>query len=308
MAYGSRLFEVRMGQTIGALVTEHIAVSLVENNKLVGTLRKFPETGNTSDLLEGMPAEEIVQRIGQEIEFAAQGQAIEAIGVGFPGINRNGLVEDSPNLKQTKGLNLSEALAQFCRQKGINTPVHVLNDAAALAAGIAATRGQLDKLVRVWFLGVGIGLGRYPQAEGFSEGGHTVVTLDPKEKYCGCGGVGHVEGIMGHRAMRLRFLDLEPEEVFDHARAEDPRCSEFVKLWHRALAAATATSIHLDGPGKFFVSGPNARYIQVNLLDQYLQEMVKMSPLQGSAFEVITTSDVTTLIGAAVSAEHAAQG
>ena len=191
--------------------------------------------------------------------------------------------------------------------KGIAARVHVLNDAAALAAGIAATRGQLDKLVRVWFLGVGIGLGRYPQANGFSEGGHTVVTLDPKENYCGCGGVGHVEGIMGHRAMRLRFLDLEPEEVFEQAEAGDPRCGDFVKLWHRALAAGTATSVHLDGPGKFFISGPNAGFVQINLLDQYLQEMVKMSPLQGSAFEVISTSDTTALIGAAVNAERAAR-
>jgi hypothetical protein len=35
--------------------------------------------------------------------------------------------------------------------------------------------------------------------------------------------------------------------------------------------------------------------------------MVKMSPLQGSAFEVIPTSDVTALIGAAVSANRAAE-
>jgi predicted NBD/HSP70 family sugar kinase len=113
-----------------------------------------------------------------------------------------------------------------------------------------------------------------------------------------------VEGIMGARAMRLRFLDLEPDEVFEEARAGNSRCSEFVKLWHRALAAATATSIHLDGPGKFFISGLNAKFIQTGLLDQYLHDMVKMSPLQGSSFEVIPTSDVTALIGAAVSAEQ----
>ena len=296
-----------MGQTIGALVTGHIAVGLLEGNELVGPVRRFPEAEAQSDLLEGMPAEEIVRRIGQEIELISQGIEVDAVGIGFPGINRNGLVEDSPNLKQTKGLNLGEALTALLAGKGIAARVHVLNDAAALAAGIAATRGQLDRLVRVWFLGVGIGLGRYPQANGFSEGGHTVVTLDPKENYCGCGGVGHVEGIMGHRAMRLRFLDLEPEEVFEQAEAGDPRCGDFVKLWHRALAAGTATSVHLDGPGKFFISGPNAGFVQINLLDQYLQEMVKMSPLQGSAFEVISTSDTTALIGAAVNAERAAR-
>jgi glucokinase len=296
-----------MGHTIGALVTEHIAVGVVGNNELVGAVRRFPAADNFRDVLEGMPAEEIVRRIAEEIEQVSRGVEVEAVGVGFPGINRGGLVEDSPNLKQTKGLNVAEALGALLGGKGIGARVHVLNDAAALAAGVAATRGQLDKLVRVWFLGVGVGLGRYPQAEGFSEGGHTVVTLDPKENFCGCGGVGHVEGIVGHRAMRLRFLDLEPEEVFEQAAAGDARCAEFLKLWHRALAAATATSVHLDGPGKFYVSGPNAGHVQVNLLDQYLHEMVKMSPLQGSAFEVIPTSDVTALVGAAVSANRAAE-
>ena len=296
-----------MGHTIGALVTEHIAVGVVENNELVGPVRRFPDADNFRDVLEGMPAEEIVRRLGDEIEHAGRGVEVEAVGVGFPGINRNGLVEDSPNLKQTKGLNVAEALSTLLGGRGLGARVHVLNDAAALAAGVAATRGQLDKLVRVWFLGVGVGLGRYPRAEGFSEGGHTVVTLDPKENFCGCGGVGHVEGIVGHRSMRLRFLDLEPEEVFEQAAAGDARCVEFLKLWHRALAAATATSVHLDGPGKFYVSGPNAGHVQINLLDQYLHEMVKMSPLQGSAFEVIPTSDVTALIGAAVSANRAAE-
>ena len=296
-----------MGHTIGALVTEHIAVGVIEANEVVGSVRRFPDENNLRDVLEGMPAEEIVRRIGQEIELISQGVEVDAVGVGFPGINRNGLVEDSPNLKQTKGLNLEEALSSLLGERGINAHVHVLNDAAALAAGVAATRGLLDKLVRVWFLGVGVGLGRYPQGEGFCEGGHTVVTLDPRENYCGCGGVGHLEGIVGHRAMRLRFLDLEPEEVFEQAAAGDARCGDFLRLWHRALAAATATSVHLDGPGKFYVSGPNAGHVQINLLDQYLQEMVKMSPLQGSAFEVIPTSDVTALIGAAVSAKSATE-
>ena len=293
-----------MGQTIGVLVTEHIAAGLVENNQIIGSIRRFPEAGSASDVLEGMPAEEIVEQIGLEIKFVSQGNAIEAVGIGFPGINRNGLVEESPNLKQTKGFNLKEALSTLLSQREVSAPVHILNDAAALAAGIAATRGQLDKLIRVWFLGVGIGLGRYPQASDFSEGGHSVVTLDPKENLCGCGGVGHLEGIMGHRAMRLRFLDLEPEEVFEQAQSGDQRCIDFVKLWHRALAAATATSVHMDGPGKFFISGLNARFVQEGLLDQYLHDMVKMSPLQGSTFEVIPTSDVTAIIGAAVSAQH----
>ena len=79
-----------------------------------------------------------------------------------------------------------------------------------------------------------------------------------------------------------------------------PAPASFVKLWHRALAAATATSVHLDGPGRFYLAGPNADYIDAGLLGMYLQEMVKMSPLQGSLFEIVPTSHDLALIGAAV--------
>jgi len=106
--------------------------------------------------------------------------------------------------------------------------------------------------------------------------------------------------------MRLRFLDMEPEEVFANAKAGDTRCSEFVTLCHRALAAATATSIHMEGPGQFYITGPNSKFIDTGLLERNVHEMVKMSPLQGSRFEVIPSNDDLGIIGAAVNAERAA--
>ena len=108
--------------------------------------------------------------------------------------------------------------------------------------------------------------------------------------------------------MRLRFLDLEPEEVFANARTGDTRCSEFVTLCHRALAAATATCIHMDGAGQFYITGHNAKFIDIALLDRFVHEMVKMSPLQGSRFEIVPTSDEVGVIGAALNAERAAAG
>jgi glucokinase len=204
-----------------------------------------------------------------------------------------------------KGLNIQQVLMAGLRERNVHAPVVVSNDADVIAAGIAATRGQLDRLIRVWTLGNGIGFGRYPSNEGVWEGGHTVVSLDPKETYCGCGGVGHVEGIMGHRAMRLRFLDMEPDEVFAEATAGDQRCIEFVKLWHRALAAATASNIHMDGPGKFFITGPDSRYLDLGLLHVYMQEMVKMSPLQGYVFEIVPGGEEIAIIGAAAVAQRA---
>ena len=290
-----------MPKNVGVLVMEHIAVGLVENNKLLGPLNLYPEKGDSVDALQSMPAENIGDCIREQIDSIAKGQKVHAVGLGFPGVIRGGIIEDSPNLHQAKGFNIQEALSS----RGISAPVRVFNDADAMAAGIAATHGKLQKLIRVWTLGNGIGFGRYPWSEGVWEGGHSVVTLDPKENLCGCGGKGHLEGILGHRAMRLRFLDIEPEEVFANARTGDARCSEFVNLAHRALAAATATSIHMDGPGHFYITGHNAKFIDLPMLDRFVHEMVKMSPLQGSRFEVVPTSDEVGIIGAALNAERA---
>ena len=277
---------------------ERIAVGVVEGNRVVGPIRRYPEEEGRSDSLAEMPAEAYADLMRREIEQASAGAQIGVIGVGTPGIIRDGVIEESPNLQQLKGLNLGALLAAAFPSSSIM----VSNDADALAAGIAATRGELGEVIRVWALGTGLGFGRYPQVDGVWEAGHCIVTLDPKERFCGCGGVGHLEGILGHRAMRLRFMDMEPEEIFQNAHEGDERCRKFANLWHRALAAATASSIHLTGPGKFYLAGPNSKFVEIGLLHVYLHEMVKMSPLQGSYFEVIPTSDEISIIGAAVNA------
>lgn len=299
-------------QMIGVVATGRIAVGLVVGHELVAPMRIYPpeEHMGDGDEIHSMPVEAIAETIAQIVQDLCNEHDARPVvaGVGFPGIILNGIIEESPNLKQAKGAKLAELLASALAGHGLHMPVSIYNDADVTATGIAATRGQLEKLIRVWTLGHGIGFGRYPHAEGVWEGGHMVVTLDQKEAFCGCGGRGHLEGIMGHRAMRLRFLDLEPEEVFYNARHGDTRCSDFEVLWHRALAAASATSIHMDGPGKFFISGPNARFVKVNLLSQYLHEMVTMSPLQGSVFEVVPTNEQIAIVGAAVNALRAARG
>ncbi len=288
-----------MGRSIGVLATHYIWVGVVEGTQL-GSVRMYPEPGALLDL-KSMPADDFMARIREQIALVRGGGPIDSVGVGLPGIVRDGVVDDSPNLGQLKGLHIAAQLAAGLREDGLDAPVVALNDADALAAGLAATRGTLHDFLRVWYLGDGIGFGRYPRIAGVWEGGHTVISLDPKERFCGCGGEGHLEGIMGNRAMRLRFLDMEPEEVFAAARQGDGRAQDFVKLWHRALAAGTATSIHLEGPGRFYISGPNADFVDLGLLGAYLQDMVKMSPLQGSFFEVVPTSHDLALIGAAVS-------
>jgi len=296
-----------MTTAIGVVMTEHIVAGRLDENRLTGELLRSPENAGELDALTAIPGGELVEMLATQIAaLAGNGQGdVDAIGVAVPGIIRNGVIEDSPNLTQIKGMRLAEELAKALAGHGIVAPVHAANDADSIAAGVAATRGQLDRLTRVWTIGNGIGYGRWPYVEGVWEGGHITVTLDPKERYCGCGGVGHLEGIMGYRAMRMRFLDLEPEEVFAHAREGDMRCREFVDLWHRALAAGTASFIHLAGPGRFYFTGHNVGFLELPLLRSHLETMVKMSPLQSYSLEILPPDDETAVLGAGVSALRA---
>jgi glucokinase len=296
-----------MTNALGVVMTEHIVAGRMENHKLVGQTVRYPGDGDEVDALTALPGKELVEILAtQIIELAGVDQnPVEAIGVAVPGIVRHGVVEDSPNLTQIKGMRMAEELARVLIGRGIQAPVHISNDADAIAAGVAAKHGHLDRLTRVWTIGNGIGYGRWPYVEGVWEGGHITVTLDPKEKFCGCGGVGHLEGIMGYRAMRMRFLDKEPEEVFAHAQEGDAKCREFVDLWHRALAAGTASFIHLAGPGRFYFTGHHVGFLDVHLLRSHMETMVKMSPLQSFSLEVLPPDDETALLGAGVSALRA---
>ena len=301
--------------TVGIVMSERIYAGLVVDHKLAGELHTYPAgaaptDADDDDSLVELPTESLIKVVCELIAAVAKGNEdkLTAVGMALPGFIRNGVVEEAPNLPQFKGAHILELLTEGLQSHGITAPVDVLNDADAVAAGLASHHDKLDQLVRVWTLGTGIGYGRYPFTAGVWEGGHTVVSLDDKERFCGCGGRGHVEGIMGHRAMRLRFLDLEPEEVFAAANTKggDPRCLEFKHLWHKALAAATATSVHQAGPGKFFLTGFNVRFVDMNMLKDYLHQMVKMSPIQSYSVEIVDDDHTTRVIGAAVAAEQMA--
>jgi hypothetical protein len=68
------------------------------------------------------------------------------------------------------------------------------------------------------------------------------------------------------------------------------------------LAAATASFIHLAGPGRFYFTGHNVGFLELPLLRAHLETMVKMSPLQSYSLEILPPDDETALLGAGVAA------
>jgi predicted NBD/HSP70 family sugar kinase len=300
-------------EAIGIIVAERIYAGLTVGHKILGELLSYPpgpvpnDSDEDTSLVE-LPTESLVEGISELVVKLAKGREskIKGLGIALPGLIRSGVVEEAPNLPQLKGVRIEELVASALESRGLKVPVTVLNDADAVAAGLASQHGKLEQQVRVWTIGTGIGYGCYPFMEGVWEGGHTVVTLDDKENYCGCGGRGHLEGIMGHRAMRLRFLDMEPEEVFEAANSRsDARCVEFKQLWHKALAAATASTIHQAGARRFFITGYNVRFLDLKMLKDYLHQMVKMSPLQNYSVEIVDDNQTIRVVGAGVAAEQA---
>ena len=98
-----------MAKIIGVLASDRIVAGLVEANRVTGQVRVYPEPDADAEGLQGVPANEIGELIRRQIDLAAGGTKVEAVGVGFAGIIRDGRVEESPNLQQVKGFRLQES-------------------------------------------------------------------------------------------------------------------------------------------------------------------------------------------------------
>ena len=135
-----------MTTAIGVVMTEHIVAGRLEDMRLAGESVRYPQNTDEVDALNALPVGDVVDILANEIVSVINNAHIDAIGVAVPGVIRHGVVEDSPNLTQLKGMRLADELTRVLADKGVNAPVHIANDADAIAAGVAATRGQLNKL------------------------------------------------------------------------------------------------------------------------------------------------------------------
>ncbi len=133
-----------MSTAIGVVMTEHIVAGALEDQRLKGKLLRFPESTEEHDALVALPGGELVDVLVDKIAalVGSVGGPVDAIGVAVPGVVRHGVIEDSPNLAQIKGMRLADELTKVLTTRGVSTPVYVANDADAIAAGVAATRCQ----------------------------------------------------------------------------------------------------------------------------------------------------------------------
>ena len=154
-----------MAKTIGVVLSERVAAGLVVDHQIHGPVFAFPPDHSDQSALVEMHTEGLVKAICEQVILARGNHSdVTSVGVAMPGLIRDGVVEDSPNLPQLKGARIKDRLAAELKEHGLTVPVCILNDADGVAAGLAASAGKLDHFVRVWTLGIGIGYGRYPFA------------------------------------------------------------------------------------------------------------------------------------------------
>src|SRR5580698_1667828 len=119
-----------MAKTIGVILSERISAGLVVDHKLVGPVRRFPDDHDDEDALVEMHTDALVETIGKEVLLAADGATdVMAVGVALPGLVKNGVVEEAPNLPQLKGARIQELLAAYLKGHGWNVTVTAVNDA-----------------------------------------------------------------------------------------------------------------------------------------------------------------------------------
>ena len=131
---------------IGIAITDHIVAGRIEDQRITGNLLRYPDNADDMDALTAIPGRELVQMMAAQIGTLISDAVgtVEAIGVAAPGIIRHGVVEDSPNLSQTKGMRLAAALTLQCISPTMPTrlrlvwPRSVGNSTNLLACGQSA--------------------------------------------------------------------------------------------------------------------------------------------------------------------------
>ena len=109
-----------MTTAIGVVITDHLVSGRLVDFRLAGKTLRYPTDSEELDALSAIPGGDVVELIATQIaNLAAEDSTpVDAIGVAVPGIVRHGVVEDSPNLTQLKGMRMAEELTRVLGLRG----------------------------------------------------------------------------------------------------------------------------------------------------------------------------------------------
>lgn len=187
--------------------------------------------------------------------------AYQRVAIGFAGLVTwpDGVVLTAPSLHGVNDVPLRRLLEQVLR-----VPITVENDATLWAYGEALRgAGRKHRVVVAITLGTGVGGGLIVDRKIFRgkdnvmEFGHMIIGGKSRDEH---GGLGHLEGYVGGRAMevkyrRLAHKRLTAREIGQAARRGDRLAKRLIAEAGTALALGLTNLIHLINPDMIVIGG-----------------------------------------------------
>lgn len=295
---------VRIGIDIGGTTTK---IGLVDiHQKLIASA--------VMDTNAKRPAEEVIGEIATrtldllEDRGIAMDQCIGA-GIGVPGTidPKRGIVKYSNNI-QWENVELTKIMGAY-----LPIPIRIANDADCAALGEAvAGAGKECQDVIMLTLGTGVGGGIILDGKiyegkglGGSELGHMVIVENGEA--CTCGRKGCLEAYASATALmreakRATGEDLKPKEIFEGARAGDPKLQQLVQNYIGKLGTGIVNIVNIFRP-QLVILGGGISAQEEDLLPP-LREMMKTGCFGGEKGELpeierAALGNETGMIGAA---------
>ena len=277
---------VRIGIDIGGTTTK---IGLVDiHQKLIAS--------TVMDTNAKRPAEEVIGEIATrtldllEDRGIAMDQCIGA-GIGMPGTidSKRGIVKYSNNI-QWENVELTKIMGAY-----LPIPIRIANDADCAALGEAvAGAGKECQDVIMLTLGTGVGGGIILDGKiyegkglGGSELGHMVIVENGEA--CTCGRKGCLEAYASATALmreakRATGEDLKPKEIFEGARAGDPKLQKLVQNYIGKLGTGIVNIVNIFRP-QLVILGGGISAQEEDLLPP-LREMMKTGCFGGEKGEL----------------------
>ena len=295
---------VRIGIDIGGTTTK---IGLVDiHQKLIAS--------TVMDTNAKRPAEEVIGEMATRTLDLLEDQGIAmdqciGVGIGVPGTidSKRGIVKYSNNI-QWENVELTKIMGAY-----LPIPIRIANDADCAALGEAvAGAGKECQDVIMLTLGTGVGGGIILDGKiyegkglGGSELGHMVIVENGEA--CTCGRKGCLEAYASATALmreakRATGEDLKPKEIFEGARAGDPKLQQLVQNYIGKLGTGIVNIVNIFRP-QLVILGGGISAQEEDLLPP-LREMMKTGCFGGEKGELpeierAALGNETGMIGAA---------
>lgn len=277
---------VRIGIDIGGTTTK---IGLVDiHQKLIAS--------TVMDTNAKRPAEEVIGEIATRTLDLLEDQGIAmdqciGVGIGVPGTidSKRGIVKYSNNI-QWENVELTKIMGAY-----LPIPIRIANDADCAALGEAvAGAGKECQDVIMLTLGTGVGGGIILDGKiyegkglGGSELGHMVIVENGEA--CTCGRKGCLEAYASATALmreakRATGEDLKPKEIFEGARAGDPKLQKLVQNYIGKLGTGIVNIVNIFRP-QLVILGGGISAQEEDLLPP-LREMMKTGCFGGEKGEL----------------------